>query len=222
MKLLLISASPRGEKSQTFRLAQEVMRGIEEQHRDQVEKKIIQLGTRAIRFCTHCEACHAKILACPLKDDVAAILQAMLEADGIILACPNYINQVPGQLKTIFDRSSHFIHCLRLRGKYIAGVVTSGSGQDDGVVLSYLRYYSRVCGGQFCGGVSSRAPAEKAKLDEAFALGKRLSDDIRSQAVYPEEQQAIKAHQAHFGKVMEMRRHEWVEEYRYWQEKGWI
>lgn len=221
MKLFLISASPRGEKSQTFRLAQEVLRGIEEQHRDPVEKKIIQLKTCSIRFCTHCEDCHTKILACPIKDDIAGILNAMLTADGIILACPNYINQVPAQLKALFDRSSHFIHCFRLRGKYIAGVVTSGSGQDA-AVLDYLAHYSRVCGAQFCGGVSSRAPVETAKLDEAFALGKKLADDIHSQTAYPEDQQAIKAHQAHFGKVMELRRHEWVQEYRYWQEKGWI
>jgi len=70
---------------------------------------------------------------------VASILEKMLDAEGIILASPNYINQVTASMKALFDRSSHFIHCKRLLDKYVAGVVSSGSGQDTAslAIISY-------------------------------------------------------------------------------------
>jgi len=127
MKILLLSSSPHKEKSQTYLLAKEVLRGC---GKTGIESEIIHLCDLKIEFCHHCEACHKKILSCPIRDDVRSILKKMLEAEGIILATPNYINQVTASMKAFFDRSSHFIHCKRLLGKYIAGVVSSGSGQD--------------------------------------------------------------------------------------------
>ena len=67
-----------------------------------------------VLLCKHCEQYHENILQCPLPDDVLVILVRMLETDGIILASPNYINQVTSSMKAIFDRSSHFIPCKRL------------------------------------------------------------------------------------------------------------
>jgi len=87
MKILLISSSPRKEKSQTFALAREVLKGCS----DSIESEIIHLCDKKIEFCRHCEACHKKIMNCPIKDDAGVILNKMLEADGILLASPNYI-----------------------------------------------------------------------------------------------------------------------------------
>ena len=183
MKILLISSSPRKEKSQTFLLAREVLRGCGNQD---VESEAIHLCDLKIEFCRHLEACHNKILSCPIKDDVHMILKKMLEADGIILASPNYINQVTASMKALFDRASHFIHCKRLLGKYIAGVVSSGSGQDKDV-LDYIGYYAHTCGAQYSGGVSSRAPLSEEKIKEAYQLGKRLALDIKEKRIFPEQ-----------------------------------
>jgi multimeric flavodoxin WrbA len=116
MNVLLISSSPHRGKSNTFLLAKEVLRGLEE---DGVSCEEMQLGDCRVLFCESCEACHKKILQCPLKDDVTMILRKMLDADGIILASPNYINHVTGSMKALLDRSAHFIHCKRLLGKYV-------------------------------------------------------------------------------------------------------
>src|SRR4030042_4182409 len=105
------------------------------------------------------------------------ILKKMLEADGIILATPNYINQVTASMKALFDRSSQFIHCKRLLGKYIAGVVSSGSGQSQ-EVLDYIKYYGHTCGAQYSGGVSSAAQSIGEKTEEAIELGRKLAMDI--------------------------------------------
>lgn len=217
MKILLISASPRKENSQTYCLAQETLRGCAKA----VECEVIHLCSYKIEFCRHCEKCHEKILQCPIKDDVYLILEKMLDAQGIILASPNYINQVTASMKALFDRSSHFIHCKRFLGKYIAGIVSSGSGQDR-EVLDYISYYSHICGAQYLGGVSSRVPVSNEKKEEAFKLGKLLIADMKNKRVFPEQIRIIEAGREHFKEIINQRKKEWLEEYRYWKEKGWL
>ncbi len=217
MRIVLISASPRKEKSQTLVLAREVLRGCIGPD----EPEIIHLSEYRLEFCQHCEKCHEKILQCPIRDDVYPILEKLLNADGIILATPNYIDQVTALLKALLDRSSHFIHCQRLIGKYIAGVVSSGSGRDKGV-LDYLKHYSNVCGAQFAGGVSSAVPVGEAKKAEAFKLGESLKTAIREKKLFPDQAEVIDAGRKHFRQVMEKRKDEWREEYQYWKDKGWL
>ncbi|MBU1998127.1 MAG: flavodoxin family protein, partial [Candidatus Omnitrophica bacterium] len=148
MKVLLISSSPHKEKSRTFFLAQEALRGLAQEG---IDTETMHLDDYKIFFCKHCEECHKKILHCRVEDDVHIILKNMLECNGIILASPNYINQVTASMKALFDRSAHFIHCKRLLGKYIAATVSSGSGQDQDV-LDYIRLYAHTCGAQYSGG----------------------------------------------------------------------
>ncbi len=218
MKILLISASPHRSGSKTLLLAQEVARGCGQK---KTETETIYLRNLKIGFCRHCEACHKKILACPIKDDVPMILAKMLESDGIILASPNYINQVTASMKALFDRSSHFIHCLRLMGKYVAGAVSSGSGRDK-EVLDYLQHYANVCGARYSGGVSAQASAVEEALPKANALGKRLAADITEKRIFPEQERAIRGNKERFRRLIEMRKDEWTGEYRYWFDKGWL
>jgi len=145
----------------------------------------------------------------------------MLDAEAIILASPNYINQVTASMKALFDRSSHFIHCKRLLSKYIAGVVSSGSGQDR-EVLDYIKHYSHTCGAQYAGDVSSNVPISDDKKEEAFNLGKSLSTIIKDKKLFPDQIKIIEAAKAHFKRIMEEREDEWLEEYRYWKDKGWL
>ncbi|MFH2067910.1 MAG: flavodoxin family protein [Candidatus Omnitrophota bacterium] len=218
MKILLISSSPHRAESKTLLLAQEVARGCGQK---EAETETIYLGNLKIGFCRHCEACHKKILACPIKDDVPMILTKMLEADGIILASPNYINQVTASMKALFDRSSHFIHCLRLTGKHVVGVVSSGSGWDK-AVLDYLQYYTNGCGAWYSGGVSSQALTVPEALPEANALGKRLAADITEKSILPDQERAIGMHKKRFRKIIALRKDEWVAEYQYWLDKNWL
>ncbi|HVO77138.1 MAG TPA: flavodoxin family protein [Candidatus Bathyarchaeia archaeon] len=218
MKSLLISSSPHRAKSSTYRLAKEVLRGLEEEG---VTCEEIDLHDRKVLFCQSCEACHVKILACPLEDDVPMILRKMLDADGIILASPNYINHITGSMKALLDRSAHFIHCKRLLGKYIAGVVTSGSGFAD-MVLEYMGYYGHTCGGQYSGGISAIRDFGEDKKEEAFQLGKRMAADMRAKKVYPKQMKLIEDGKKHFARIIKLRKNDWLEEYQYWVEQGWL
>ena len=217
MKILLISSSPHKEKSQTFLLAKAVLKGCP----DSAEPEIIHLCDCRIEFCRHCEECHRNIMQCPIKDDVRPILEKILQAEGIILASPNYINQITASMKALFDRSSHFIHCKRLLGKYIAGVVSSGSGQDR-EVLDYIKHYSHTCGAQYAGGVSSRVPFSNEKKDEAFNLGQSLTAAIKDKRLFPDQIKIIEAGKEHFKTIMEKRKNVWLAEYRYWKENRWL
>jgi multimeric flavodoxin WrbA len=218
MKILLISASPHKQKSSTFQLAKEVLRGAA--GRD-IETETIHLSDYRIGSCRGCDQCHRKNMDCPIKDDAPLLGRKILEADGIILASPNYINQVTGSMKTLFDRLTHFIHCKRLLGKYICGVISSGGGRDK-QVLDYLKYYANVCGAQYSGGVSSRAPADKDKLKEALAAGKKLAGDIKKCAEYPGQQKVIRAGINYFSGIVLMHSKDWEDEYSYWKDKGWL
>jgi multimeric flavodoxin WrbA len=218
MKALLISSSPHREESSTFLLAKEVLRGLQEEGASCEE---IHLHDCKVFFCESCETCHKKILQCPLEDDVTVILRKMLDADGIVMASPNYINNVTGSMKALLDRSSHFIHCKRLLGKYVAGVVTSGSGFAE-MVLEYIRYYGHTCGGQYSGGVSAMRGFGEDKKEEAFRLGKRMAADMREMKLYPEQMKLIEESKKHFARVIKLRKTDWPEEYHYWVEKGWL
>ncbi len=218
MKVILISSSPHKEKSSTFSLANEVVRGATEEG---AVCEALHLDDVRVFFCKHCEACHRKILRCPLKDDVGPILQKMLDADGIILASPNYINQVTASMKALFDRSAHFIHCKRLLGTYVAGVVSSGSGQNK-EVLDYMAFYSHTCGAQYSGGVSALQQFGEDKKAEASALGRKFVSDIREKKQYPKQMQAIEQGKQLFARLIKFMKDDWQEEYEYWAEKGWL
>lgn len=218
MKAILISASPHKEASKTFILAKEVARGLAQEG---IECESIHLADLRVSFCKHCEACHKKILNCSVSDDAMAVLRKMLEADGIIIASPNYINQISGLMKTLLDRSAHFIHCKRLLGKYVCGVVSSGSGMDK-TVLDYIEFYAHTCGAQYSGGVSAVRQFGSEKLEEAFNLGKKLAADIKEQKAYPEQVDFISRAKRHFGRIIKARSADWQEEYQYWIDKGWL
>jgi len=218
VKVLLISSSPHKEKSKTFFLAKGVLGGL---LKEGCDCEAIHLDDFRIFFCKHCEECHKKILHCSVLDDVNIILKKMLEADGIILASPNYINQVTASMKALFDRSSHFIHCKRLLGKYIAAVVSSGSGQDK-EVLDYIRFYAHTCGAQYSGGVSSAAHLVQEKTEEAAKFGRKLALDIKEKKTYPDQIELIDNGKQHFREIIKLRKNEWQEEYQYWLDKGWL
>ncbi|MDD5553760.1 MAG: NAD(P)H-dependent oxidoreductase, partial [Candidatus Omnitrophica bacterium] len=145
----------------------------------------------------------------------------MLDADGLIIASPNSINQVTASMTALFDRSGHFIHCKRLLDKYIAGVVTSGSGQNADV-LDYIKFYGHICGAQYSGGVSGMAQLSQDKKEEAFRLGRRLSVDIKGKEFYDSQMEIIERGKEHFRRIICQRKEDWPEEYAYWVERGWL
>ena len=68
----------------------------------QVDK--IRIATKNIGYCRACYFCRDHKGQCAIKDDMAEILEKLLNADVIVLATPVYFYSVNAQLKTVIDR----------------------------------------------------------------------------------------------------------------------
>ena len=217
MKVLAICGSPRGKKSQTKILTEKVLEGATTAG---ATVEFVDLGKIHIGFCQACEKCHQGP-DCILNDDVWGILAKVLEADGLVLASPVYLNQVTAQMKALLDRTSHFVHCLRLMGKYTAAVTTSGGGGGVDTHV-WLRKYSATVGAQFVGGVDARVPLKDSDFAQALDLGKELVAAIQEERTYSDQLQIIDAQKRRFGQLIALRKTQWPYEYEYWHRKGWL
>ena len=100
-KVLILSASPRkGGNSDT--LCDEFLKGA--QDAGNIGEKIF-LRDKKINYCTGCGLCNTNnYTACSQKDDMAEILEKMIEADVIVMATPVYFYTMCGQMKIMIDR----------------------------------------------------------------------------------------------------------------------
>lgn len=67
------------------------------------EVTFITLKDKDIRFCRGCLSCH-QTGKCIIQDDVAPIMDAVLQADVVVWATPIYYFEMSGQMKTLIDR----------------------------------------------------------------------------------------------------------------------
>lgn len=120
-KVLILSSSPRrGGNSDT--LCDRFLAGAKEA--GHVAEKVF-LGDKNIAYCTGCGGC-IKSGRCSQKDDMAALLDRMVEADVIVMATPVYFYTMAGQMKTFIDRC-----CARYRelgGKSFWFLLTAADG----------------------------------------------------------------------------------------------
>ena len=100
-KVLILSGSPR-KGGNSDMLCDEFMRGAKEAGHD-VEK--IRVSEKKISFCHACYYCQKSGGVCAIKDDMAEVLQKMIEADVIVLASPVYFYSIDAQLKALIDRT---------------------------------------------------------------------------------------------------------------------
>ena len=111
-----------GTRVISFCYSTSVLEGAESEG---AETELVDLYKLHIEYCTACGACYATG-ECPLFDDFTELFEKLLNADGIVLGAPNYINSVPAPMKALFDRLSDAIHCQMLTGKFGCSVCTAG------------------------------------------------------------------------------------------------
>lgn len=100
-KVLAIVSSPRrGGNSET--LADQFISGAREAG---LMAEKVCLRDKKISPCIACEACLKNGGTCVQKDDMAEILQKIIEADVIALSTPVYYYSVSAQLKMMIDRT---------------------------------------------------------------------------------------------------------------------
>lgn len=103
MHILVINGSPKGDKSNTYRLTSAFLDGMMLQGEHDV--KTVMTKKLDIRPCLGCFACWNKTPGtCCIRDDMADVIGNMLWADLIIWSFPLYYFSVPGPLKNLMDR----------------------------------------------------------------------------------------------------------------------
>jgi multimeric flavodoxin WrbA len=219
MKILGINASPRGDKSQTRRLVAAVLEGARQVGADVT---FIDLCSLDIAFCTACGTCYAKG-ECVNDDDYPMLLEKMMDADGIVLGSPNYINAVTAQMKTLLDRMADVVHCQSLAGKYGCSVCTAGGAYAD-EVAEYMNMALLNFGATTVGklGVLVGADPNAIVLGEKQAkeLGRKLAEAIKIKWKDPVQEKHHEERKEYFKRLVSFNKDLWVHEYEYWKGLG--
>ena len=65
------------------------------------------IGEANVKYCLGCKLCY-RDGHCVQQDDVEMIVKDILTSDVVVIAAPSYWADVPGQLKTFFDRNTPY------------------------------------------------------------------------------------------------------------------
>ena len=175
-KVLILSGSPRKNGNSDI-LCDQFLRGAV-QSGNEVEK--IRVADKNIGFCKACYACQNTGI-CAIKDDMAEVLQNMIDADVIVLASPIYFYSVDAQLKALMDRT--FARGLEMKNKEFYYIVTAGDTRPEfaGTTIACFRGYADCLEGSremgiICGmGVSEKGEVRNTKaMQEAYEMGKNV------------------------------------------------
>ena len=176
-KVLILSTSPR-KNSNSEALAEAFASGANEANND---VEIIRMREKNIRFCLGCFACQ-KTGKCVIKDDMAAIVPKMEQADVLVFATPIYYYEMSGQMKTLLDRANPlFIADYRFRDIYF---LSSAAEAEDYVpqraqsgLEGWIECFekARFAGTVFGGGVTEAGEIQGSPaLDKAYEMGRAV------------------------------------------------
>ena len=176
-KVLILSGSPRRGGNSDI-LCDEFARGAREAG-NEVEK--LRVADKKIHPCSGCYYCTSHGGACAHKDDMAEVLQKMIDADVLVLASPVYFYSIDAQLKAVIDRT--VARWLEVRDKEFYYIVTMADEphQSADTTLACFRGYADCVEGAVEKGViigSGVYEPGKVKdtpaMQQAYELGKNV------------------------------------------------
>lgn len=140
----------------------------------------------SFRQCQNCEACK-KSGMCVLKDDISPIINAVRDADGLVIASSIEFNEVNGLFKMFLDRFYCFLDMnastVLPKGKKLATVITAGLDSDSAERVSknlekvfaehfFFEPVGRIAYTNWM--MPAGMPIDKDVMDEAGEIGKRF------------------------------------------------
>lgn len=105
MNVVCLLGSPR-TKSNSSTIAKQFLETAE---KSGAKAKTYTLNDLKYRGCQGCMACKTKHEKCVLKDDLTEVLDAVQEADLLVLASPTYYGDISSQLKGFIDRTFSYL-----------------------------------------------------------------------------------------------------------------
>ena len=116
-KIVVINGSPR-KNGNTARMIEAFEEKAEGRGANVV---VFEVATSNVGGCHACETCFKSGKACTYDDDFNTIAPDILDADGIVFACPTYWYSFPGQIKNVIDK----LYSFCIGEKDIAGKKTA-------------------------------------------------------------------------------------------------
>ncbi len=174
--VLILSGSPRKNGNSDI-LCDQFAKGAKEAG-NSVEK--IRVSEKKIGYCKGCYACEGTGV-CAIKDDMAEILQKMIDADVIVFASPVYFYSIDAQLKALIDRT--VARWLEVKNKEFYYIVTAADGEissAETTIACFRGYADCVKGAKEMGIVYGMGAYEKGEIKnshamtEAYEMGKNV------------------------------------------------
>lgn len=166
-KVLVLSGSPRlGGNSDL--LCDEFIRGAKEAGN---EVKKIRVAVKKVAPCLGCYFCKDHGGECAQKDDMAEILENMIEADVLVLASPVYFYSIDAQLKAVIDRT--VARWLEVKDKefyYIVTMADEDKVSADRTLECFRGYADCVEGAVEKGVIIGSGAYEKGSVQETAAF----------------------------------------------------
>ena len=165
-KVLILSGSPRKNGNSDI-LCDEFARGAAEAG-NHVEK--IRVADKNIGFCRACYACRGTGV-CAIKDDMAEVLQKMIDADVLVLASPVYFYSIDAQLKALIDRTvARWLDVKNKEFYYIVTAADSGKEAAETTLACFRGYADCVDGAIEKGVIYGMGVYEKGKVKDTAAM----------------------------------------------------
>lgn len=105
MKIVCVLGSPR-PKGNSFVMADRFCRTAEAAG---AESQTFALNKLKYRGCQACMTCKTRLDRCVLKDDLTQVLDAIRDADILVMASPIYYGDVASQMKGFIDRTFSYL-----------------------------------------------------------------------------------------------------------------
>lgn len=176
-KILILSGSPRKNGNSDL-LCDEFMRGAIDGG-NSVEK--IFVAEKNIGYCRGCYYCQKSGGKCVIKDDMAEVLQKIIDSDVIVLSSPVYFYSISAQLKTVIDRTvARWQEVKNKQFYYIATCADNEEQSCERTIECFRGYADCVEGAKEMGviyGVGVYGKGEiigKEQITQAYEMGKNV------------------------------------------------
>lgn len=147
MSIVAIVSSPRKNANTDF-LVNAVAEGAKENGKDVQTFYLNTLKDK--KGCQGCDACKKNGGTCVTKDDLTPVLDAIRDAEGIVLSSPVYFGEACGQYRMLEDRLYGFLKAdfsvSFEAGKKVAVITAAGSAGADaladkieGIMKNYFK-----------------------------------------------------------------------------------
>lgn len=164
-KILILSASPRKGGNSDL-LCDQFAKGAQEAGHT-VEK--IRVQERSIAPCLACYGCRGTGV-CVQKDDMAGILDKMVQADVLVLATPVYFYSMDGQLKILIDRTLPRYTEIADKEVYFIATAAAGKGAMERTIDAMRGFTDCLPGAQVKGVIYGCGVYQKGEVMDTQAF----------------------------------------------------